>query len=823
MAFSLIAVNAQTQLDPGNKKSTVIWKTVNGVLIPVPPEVHPRLFINPEEAALMGDRLANTVIAPLKAALDQRASAVPDAKVEWDAVKYLVHKNEITGRQIITSTLAIVKSTNGSARVNGRMMVTGAVVYDWLYPLLTETEKLEFKTEFIRLAKSLESGYPPNSQGNVTGHSSETFIMRDMLAAGIAMYDEFPEMYELAAARFFGKLVPVRNWLYKGHAYHQGDSYGPSRFNHEIVPNFIFKTMGVENIYDENQKYVPYYFLYSTRPDGSRLRSGDTFLHNSYSHGEIWDTYSVNVLMASYYNDGILMDYFLKQGATSVKNNEYLFAFLWWDPTVQPIPANTLPLSRYFGDPFGWMIARTGWHDKAALAEMKVNVYNFVNHQHLDAGSFQIYYRGPLAAESGLYTGTSGDYGSPHNKNYYKRTIAHNSLLIYNPSETFKADHTNDGGQRLPNGRAEANDLDALINPNNGYKTGSVDARGFGPDNLIPEYTYLKGDITEAYSSKVSKVKRSFVFLNLLNEDIPAAMIVFDKIISSSANYKKFWLLHSISEPAISGNEVTILRVNARDNGKLINTTLLPEADNMEITSIGGPGKEFWVFGTNYPNESNARSYEKASWRIELSPKVASQEDYFLNTMQVMESNVDKFNVKKLDGDLVVGSSIADRIVFFSKNSEALSNEFSFSFQDEGNFKILITDLQAGNWKISKNGDVLYPSRIVKPEDGIIYFEGTAGNYLISQNPNSVTETKTSSHKAVVYPNPFTDNFDVAFDFEVNEIRISDLGAKTLLSYNVNLSPGIARTISPDNLLPGVYIVSGHNKVMMQSSILIRK
>jgi hypothetical protein len=184
--------------------------------------------------------LQTRLLPPLKNALDNRANAVADGKIEWDAVKYLVHKNETTGRAIITSALALVKNTNGSARVNGRMMVTGAVVYDWLYPLLTDLEKDEFKTEFIRLAKSLESGYPPNSQGNVTGHSSESFIMRDMLTAGLAIYDEFPEMYELAAARFFEKLVPVRNWLYKGHAYHQGDSYGPSRFNHEIVPNFIF-------------------------------------------------------------------------------------------------------------------------------------------------------------------------------------------------------------------------------------------------------------------------------------------------------------------------------------------------------------------------------------------------------------------------------------------------------------------------------------------------------------------------------------------------------------------------------------------------------
>jgi hypothetical protein len=552
------------------------------------------------------------------------------------------------------------------------------------------------------------------------------------------------------------------------------------------------------------------------------LRSGDTFKHNEFSFGEIWDTYSVNLFMASYYNDGMLMDMFLKQGATSVKNNEYLFAFLWWDPGVEPISYKTLPLTKYFPDPFGWMIARTGWHDRAAVAEMKINVYNFNNHQHIDAGSFQIYYRGPLAVESGLYTGSSGDYGSPHDKNYYWRTIAHNSLLIYNPAETFKTGYANDGGQRLPNGRSEANDLNAILNPNNGYKTGEVVANDIGPDPVTPHYSYLKGDITQAYSSKVSSVKRSFVFLNLLNDDVPAALIVHDKIISSSASYKKFWLLHSMAEPAIEGNEITITRVNTRENGKLVNTTLLPEEDNMEFTPVGGPGKEFWVFGTNYPNTSNARSYERADWRVELSPKEANNEDYFLNIMQVMETNIPKLSVKKIDGDLIVGSLIADRIVFFSKNSEIINSDISFTFTEEGNYKILLTDLSPGQWQIRKNGDIINANINVQAGKGTIYFEGAAGDYVIAPIPNALINNQ-KMFKPLIYPNPFTANFEVSFNLAIEELRIADMTNKTIISYKVDLASQEIKCISAQKLEPGMYILSGYNKSTVQSAILIKQ
>ena len=193
------------------------------------------------------------------------------------------------------------------------MMVTGAIVYDWLYPLLTPAEKSAFIAELIRLAKTLECGYPPTQQGSVTGHSSETFVMRDMLSAGIAIYDEFPEMYDLAAARFFREHLPVRNWLYNGHAYHQGDSYGPHRFNWDTYPLFIFDRMGVDHVYNPEQQYVPYLWIYTTRPDGQRLRAGDTFT-TSTPRGRPWSQYLGTVLTASYYGDGIILDQYSATG-----------------------------------------------------------------------------------------------------------------------------------------------------------------------------------------------------------------------------------------------------------------------------------------------------------------------------------------------------------------------------------------------------------------------------------------------------------------------------------------------------------------------------
>ena len=90
----------------------------------------------------------------------------------------------------------------------------------------------------------------------------------------------------------------------------------------------------------------------------------------------------------------------------------------------------------------------------------------------------------------------------PTTKNYFKRTIAHNSLLVYDPDEKFGCWNyggggktrfaTNDGGQRMcGEGWKTCNSLDSLLSEE--YTVGKVLAHGFGPDAQAPDYSYLKG------------------------------------------------------------------------------------------------------------------------------------------------------------------------------------------------------------------------------------------------------------------------------------------------------------------------------------------
>ena len=372
----------------------------------------------------------------------------------------------------------------------------------------------------------------------------------------------------------------------------------------------------------------------------------------------------------------------------------------------------------------------------------------------MDGGAFQIYYRGPLAIDSGSYQGSSGGYNSPHNKNYFKRTIAHNSLLIYDPSEKFacwnyggagKTEYAvNDGGQRMPGDRWDTcRSFKNLLSED--YTVGKTLAHGYGPDAHAPEYSYLKGDITKAYTSKVEDVRRSFVFLNLepkgnadLNPEgevteVPAVMIVYDHVVSADPAFRKYWLLHSIEEPQTGTQEFTVSRTKDGDSGKLHCSVLLPEAD---VTKVGGPGKEFWVFGENYPNAATTRPdpcNERGEWRVEVTPKAAAAEDSFLTVMQVMDNAVSSLPVQRIDGDKVVGAAVCGRVVMFRRDSGQLSESFSFEIPKSAGkkVKVLLTDLAEGAWTINRNGKVFKADVTVTSEEGCIYFDAAPGQYRV--------------------------------------------------------------------------------------------
>lgn len=663
--------------------------------------------------------------------------------IEYNAMKYLLKGDVDSGRLAIDAILRFMDTAvyvdPDAFRPIGDTMHAASLVYDWCFPLLTSAEKTELIAKLKEFAGRLGMGYPPVGGGPITGHASENVLMRDWLAAGVAVYDEDPEMYNLAGQRFFNEYVPARNFWYLSGMNHQGDSYGVGvRYLGEMWAQWLFARMGYEDVFNEGLGDNLYRALYTRRPDGQWLRDGDSYTANGNAPGVYWKYQPTLLLATSYYKDPYLQDEFQRQYTLGLNP---LAELLFLDPDLAASPVSDLPLTRYFGFPYGSMVARTAWGSDTGttragdvVAEMKVGNYSYGNHQHLDMGSFQLYYKGALALDSGIYRGRTGNYGGTHDIHYYKRTIAHNSMLVYDPAERYYSGWHNDGGQRKV---ANVRLLEDLLGKN--YYHGLVLAHQFGPNPQTPAFSYIKGDLTAAYSSKVKQFQRSFMFLNLNDAEHPAAMVVFDRVVANDPNFRKYWLLHSMEEPQISGNTTTVVRSEGGYEGKLVNETLLPESGNARLEKVGGPGHEFDVFGVNFEqipfSTPDQNTIEAGAWRMQLSPETPAETDHFLNVMQVMDNDSTlPLAVEKIDSERMVGAAIDDYVVLFGKSGNKESGSVTFStYGSQPALNYVVADLAPGTWRIVKTGDTGHTDSNVSEEGGVLYFTGSAGTYTLTR------------------------------------------------------------------------------------------
>ena len=726
-----------------------------------PPSERPCLFLRKSDLAPLRKRLQHAdmgsmwdrmkAFAPLREEdwlqLSMRSTLDIIYAIESYALQYVVLEERSIGLKakklaLIASRRAFNPNLQDISREIGRLMIAIALVYDWCNALLDEEEKKRLVVELKRLASLLECGYPPTHEGAFVGHTSEWMLMRDMMAAGIAIYEDDPEMYDYAAGRFLEEFVPARNFFYPSGWHHQGDNYGSYRYQAELFATWIFGRMGHARVFDPRQERVGYQWIYARRPDGKLLRDGDAD-NPLYAEKEYIKLFPLVYLMAgNYYGNG----YFLEQQQIEhpvIPDMYLLFAILFHNPELGTKPISELPLTRYFAEPAGIMIARTGWNEgavidkqsSAALVEMKIGMYQYNNHQHLDAGAFQIYYKGYLAIDSGIYKGSSGKYQSPHNKYYFKRTVAHNAMLVHDPGELQEQPYivdgkltwpnVMDGGQRWPGAGKPPQNMEDLLGGE--YERGEVLAHSFGPDPQEPDYSYLKGDLTKAYSKKVRHYTRSFVCLNLKQAGVPAVLIVFDAVEAASKHFEKAWLLHSIEKPEISGKRTVIARTEDGYGGELAVDTLLPK--EAAIEPVGGEGRQFESRGVHYANDF-AATVEQGAWRIEVRPKEAAERDLFLHAIQIKDHDGEQAAEAKLveAGD-AVGVQVQGWLVLFSRSGLLLDGQLTIAADESGNRrKILVTDIANGIWLVhSRSADGKQRSEQVEVTEGVLLTETAAG------------------------------------------------------------------------------------------------
>ena len=743
----------------------VLPLTIHAETIELPQ--HPRLLITAKEVSEVKQRMQHSDFNEMKAAFIQQKNFVTNGvsedglpkdairqKMEALAFSYLLDTiNEkaagLEAVKLANSYLGSIKSAK-EYHPNAQAYEAAfgaALVYDWCYNLISKEDKLLLIENMKKVCCIAEYCLFKNTPKQyMTGHYGEN-APSVFLAMGIATFNEAPEIYDFIYKEQIEHFAPSRNPWYKSGAHHQGSQYIHVRYGNEILQAFMLEKIGL-NPYDKAISSVTYRDIYDRIPqtiDMDGIPEGDC--HNRLGMGSFYQTFIP--LSASLSKDPFLQYYATKNinKITDLSTR----AFILYNPNIKSTPFDSLTLSRYFPSPSGLLIARTGWDmeqkgfdSKTMVVMMNMREYDAKNHTHLDIGNFDIYYKGHLALDAGIYQGSNADngWGKTNYVNYYARTIAHNSVLIMDPNEPTpfeghsKKAVSRDGGQFSYKNFAWDSTQEMFAQGKSAY----ILAEDISP-GLAPDYSYLKGDMTPCYNvpknvadypAKADTVKRSFVFLNLKSEHIPGALIVLDKIVSTNPSFKKTWLLHSQNEPDIKNGEISFTTTKDGRNGKLVDNVLLPEIKNQLIEKVGGDGKEYWVDGKNW---GTVTQEDAGRWRIELSPKEAAKSDNFLNVLQVMDAQPSLIPLKVAKTfsttKTYVALAIADRIVAEQLNLNKKEQAIDFTIGDtKKQYKVLVTDLKPGRWKIKCNKKEL--TLVVKEDAGTAYFNSNGGQFILS-------------------------------------------------------------------------------------------
>ena len=291
------------------------------------------------------------------------------------------------------------------------------------------------------------------------------------------------------------------------------------------------------------------------------------------------------------------------------------------------IAATAQGKSMYF-DTMGQVYMRSGTGDDDTYV-LFVSGGVPLQHKHYDNNNFIIYKKGWRAIDSG----TRPEPGL-HLSHYYCRTVAHNCVTVRMPGEVMPAYW---GGPAL----SEPTDVPV---PNDGGQCEKLGSKLLSLEET-PDWVYLASDATACYhQAKVSQVLREFIWF------CPDLFVVMDRVTSKDASYPKTWLWHTINQPVKLGPAEW---KESSEGGAMICRTLLPEDAAQEL--IGGPGKDFWSDGRNWPLPElcpDDWGYNKrhivppethpqlGHWRLEVSPGKPAQQDFFLHMMMVGDKDL---------------------------------------------------------------------------------------------------------------------------------------------------------------------------------------
>lgn len=641
------------------------------------------------------------------------AGARPPDDIEGWALTYLLTRDESFARKAVEE----MRRTHPPELVGSRtypQYVKWSLAFDWLYGYPGFDNQLKDRIA-LELLKAAEKMMEDQSLKQVQLAMYHNYTVRYLTLAlfaltaieGHASVEPRAAPLRAHAEKVFDHILDLTDFITPDGGYHESMDYQRITYAPLALLAEMRRTVGNN---DPARRYTIFHhytdtYLYKVLPDGTTARDDDNEFPFLQWEDNICLAYAVHR-----FKDPFAAWLLRQSGWPSRKDYRIpITQFLWDDLQVtprNPVDTNDAEISRhYLFRGIGNVIMRDGFGPDSTWIQFNSGPY-LAKHGHLDQNHFVIYHKGYLATESGAdYTDTE----SPHYLNYYRRTIAHNSMLVFKTGEKFfwaenLVAAANDGGQRMDSSRYwnTARSREDFDRTRDLWDTGRMEVT----DYQAGVYHYARGNATRAYQpSKMEHFTREVAYTPENN-----VLVVFDRVRTTDPAYKKVWLLHGVNEPRFisSGQGSSIghggtayrnANVFTYEDGQgLLRVHSLLPAER-EVVKRGGPGFEFWTPGDEFggrwgtgknwamdPPEggpltddpylrkmwklfwgedfnkllpSNTRAVVPAAWRIEVSPSKPAKEDFFLHLMEITDRGDKRApRVELVDGSNLIGALI---------------------------------------------------------------------------------------------------------------------------------------------------------------------
>jgi len=596
---------------------------------PVPRE-HPRLLGSLQELRELTRRKPDDYQRVLGVALEREGG--DHEQMISSALVYAVSGDEGIGRQALDLAM---KYVDGPVRVGhetfGRDLARCAFVYDLCWPLWTEEQRTRFRSYMNRTVDANAA-----SETSVFHNGWYSYKQWGIGLAAYATYYESGRAPAILAAleqEFRSRAVPSFRLAGDGGGWAEG--YYINYWSYEwlvfcevalrcegvdyfaMSPDFLGKR-AVASMFETYPGIVE---LGSRRPAPIGDSGGRVFT------GERDKALSARRILVNRFRDDPVHQVVHAYNETTPVSGSDVNAykdFLWRDVTVKKGDLKDFRLS-YLSPGPGFVFARSSWNEDATWFLFQCGD-RFTSHQHLDAGNFLIYKHSELIGDGGHFY----SFATNHEVNYLLRSMAHNTVLVKDPLETWPAIRkgavaSNDGGQthNWPHSNGSVEDAAAWEKDRAIYDVADILAfedRG--------SYLYVAGDCTRAYSPrKLEYFTRQIVFIR------PGTFVIFDRVKSTDPQFRKTFLLQAMKRPVLSDQELVI--TNAK--GRLFVQTLLPE--EAAVTQFSG-AELYRIDGRDYPPDHETGPAPEC--RVEISPPRARAVDYFLHVMTATDASTTK-------------------------------------------------------------------------------------------------------------------------------------------------------------------------------------